>query len=61
MQAKTSCCSDTIWFFSQKFFMLPVRHPDNNAGANVDSAIYTHIISISKLLSSHTLAVFRGQ
>jgi hypothetical protein len=41
--------------------MLPVRHPDNNAGANVDSSIYTHIIPISKLLSSHTHAVFRGQ
>jgi hypothetical protein len=48
-------------FFSQKFFMLPVRQPDNNAGPNVDSAIYTHIISVSKLLSSHTLAVFREQ
>jgi hypothetical protein len=37
--------------------MLPVRHPDNNAGANVDSASYTHIISILKSLSSDTLVV----
>jgi hypothetical protein len=41
--------------------MLPVRHPDNNAGANVNSAIYIHIISILKFLSSDTLAVFHGQ
>jgi hypothetical protein len=54
--SNNSFCSDAI-FFARMLLCCRYVALNNHAGARVDYELYTHIISISKCLSSDTLVV----